>query len=154
MDLVYMDLFIGSSQIAFWPLPKNAIVKRVHFSSELFGQLPINTNKRIGRIVIYCGSNDILRGIDPIENILRFVDLLVETYPASEIIVLAILKSPRAFKFHDVITRANRRLKRGLPGKVPFLNLNRTLIYPKYYQEDGLHLNMDGYYVWERAIGL
>ena len=149
-----MDLFIGSSQIAFWPLPKNAIVKRVHFSSELFGQLPINTNKRIGRIVIYCGSNDILRGIDPIENILRFVDLLVETYPASEIIVLAILKSPRAFKFHDVITRTNRRLKRGLPGKVPFLNLNRTLIYPKYYQEDGLHLNMDGYYVWERAIGL
>jgi lysophospholipase L1-like esterase len=146
-----MDLFIGSSQIAFWPLPKTTVVKRVHFSRELFDKrLPIHKN--VGRIVIYCGSNDILRGIDPIENILRFVDLLVETYPASEIIVLGILKSPRAFKFHDVITRANHRLKRGLPEKVRFLNLNRSLVHPKYYREDGLHLNMDGYYVWERAI--
>ena len=142
-------LFIGSSQIARWPLPKTAVLKHAKFPRELFAlRLP----KHASRIVVYCGSNDILHGLDPVENILPFVEVLCQRYPDAEITLLAILLSPRATKFAAEIRRANDRIRRGLPSDVNYVNMNRTLVHPKYYCEDGLHLNATGYEVWERAI--
>ena len=142
-------LFIGSSQIARWPLPKTAIVKHAKFAHELFAlRLP----KHASRIVVYCGSRDVLHGLDPVDNVLKFVESLVNKYVNAEIIVLGILLAPRATKFAAEIRRANDRIRRGLPSDVNYVNMNRTLVHPKYYREDGLHLNAAGYEVWERAI--
>lgn len=145
-------LFIGSSQIEQWPLPKTVAkcTKTGILTRDLFG-LPLKKHA-FSRIVLYCGSNDILAGLDPVDNIVKFVDRLRQAYPRSEITVLGILKSPFAKKFHDVITSVNTRLKRGLGPDIHFVNRNRVLMHPKYYREDGLHLNEAGYDVWARAI--
>ncbi len=135
--MVYPGLFIGSSQITKWNLPKETIVKRARVSRELSA---VRLPQHASRIVVYCGSNDILHGIDPTENLLRFVERLCNTYPRSEIVVLAILLSPFAKPYHEVICRVNARNRRGLPSSVYYVNMNRTLIHPKYYQDDALHL--------------
>jgi len=145
-------LFIGSSQIEQWPLPKTVskCAKTGILTRDLF-RLPLKKHA-FSRIVLYCGSNDILAGLDPVDNIVQFVHRLHRAYPRSDITVLAILKTPFAKKFHEVITSVNARLKRGLGPYIHFVNRNRVLMHPKYYREDGLHLNEAGYDVWERAI--
>lgn len=150
--MIYPKLFIGSSQIMKWPLPKGTIVKRARFSHELFEiqRFP----KQVSHIVIYCGSRDIMKGIDPVENILLFIQMLLKKYPTAKITFIAILKSPYALYFHKIITKTNTRLKYSLPHQINYINTNRTLIYPKYYNDDGLHLNLSGYKIWENAINL
>ena len=147
---MYSNLFIGSSQIMKWSLPKGNIVKRARYSHELFEYQIIP--KHISYIVIYCGSRDIMNNVDPVENILNYINILLEKYPTLKITYLAILKSPYSLHFHDKITETNARLKYGLQNKVNYINANRKLVYSKYYLDDRLHLNQAGYKVWEDAI--
>lgn len=153
---MYSDtLFIGSSQILYWPTTKSGIkiatsglLSHELLTPRVLAKLPKHANQ----IVVYSGSNDLFQGIDPVVPLLQFVETLRYMYPSSKIVVLAILLSPRAKKLHTIIQHANARIKRGLPSQVKYVNVNRTLLHPKYYREDGLHLNSDGYDVWERYI--
>jgi len=102
------------------------------------------TNEKYEYIILYCGSNDLIKGVTPhtiIENINKFITNIKDFYPGSKIIIISILNSPNNHRLNMIndINAVNIKLKKISGVKV--LNLNRELSNPKYYEKDGIHLN-------------
>ena len=102
------------------------------------------TNEKYEYIILYCGSNDLIKGVTPhtiIENINKFITNIKDFYPGSKIIIISILNSPNNHRLNmrNDINAVNIKLKKISGVKV--LNLNRELSNPKYYEKDGIHLN-------------
>ena len=106
------------------------------------------TNNNYEYMIFYCGNNDLKEGIgavDSLKNIRQFITLFQENFPSTKILVLSILNSPenRRLDIIDDIYYINRGLKK--IDNVKYINMNRELSKPKYYLEDGVHLNSIGY---------
>ena len=105
-------------------------------------------NNKYDYMIFYCGNNDLKEGIDTkevVENIKRFISLCKENLPSTKILVLSILNSPENHKLDiiDDIRYMNNCLKK-IDG-IQYININRELSKPKYYLEDGVHLDTIAY---------
>lgn len=106
-------------------------------------------------IVFYCGINDVFDNIANktiINNTRVFLTELHKIFPSSKIIVISLIKSPKAYNANKTedINYINNRLRDFCSIKTPYLhyvNVNKelTLSTINYFMNDGFHTNELGY---------
>ncbi|HZU39230.1 MAG TPA: SGNH/GDSL hydrolase family protein [Gemmataceae bacterium] len=164
-------LFVGSSSIVFWDLPKyfpgekainrgfggSEIIDSVHFAPRIV----LKYQPRL--IVFYAGDNDIAAGTTP-EQVLAdfktFVTVVHKDLPRTRILYLSIKLSPLRWSLADKMRRANRLIE-GYCKQEPlltYLDVASPLLDDKgkpqrrYFRRDGLHLSAQGYDVWTSLV--
>jgi hypothetical protein len=164
-------LFVGSSSIRMWDLkryfPDLPVLNHGFGGSEYFDALcytdRIIIPFRPRAIVVYDGDNDIANGKTP-EWVLADMKALVCTIhhalPDTPIIVLSIKTSLARWEKHERMEKANTLMAAfaKTAPQVTFLDMNTPLLDtegrpdPKYFVDDKLHLNHDGYTIWTRIL--
>lgn len=113
-------------------------------------------------IIIYCGSNDIRKytnnnlNIDynllneSVYNINIFINILKKMFKKSTIILISVIKSPIMYELNKIknINYFNKKLLEysNIEKNVLYVDVNKDLNNKiKYFKEDKLHLNEDGY---------
>ncbi|HEY7154546.1 MAG TPA: SGNH/GDSL hydrolase family protein [Gemmataceae bacterium] len=164
-------LFVGSSSIRLWDLPKsfpglNAINRGfggshladvVHFAPRIV----LNYEPRL--IVLYAGDNDIAAGKTPErvrDDFKAFVQRVHEKLPKTKIVYISIKPSIRRWQLIDKIRKANALVEAECKKS------ERTLYFdaaapmlgddgkprPELFAKDGLHLNAKGYALWAERL--
>jgi len=111
----------------------------------LFTQTPPNY------LIFYCGTNDIVSNVNPLEiiyNLQKFLQKLTSLFQNTTIIVLSLLKSPKLIEFGktnqiDFINTSLRKLSKQ-HNNLTFININ-LLLDENCFLKDGLHLSRSGY---------
>lgn len=158
------NIFIGSSIIEKWSYPypyslnlgisgltSNELQKKY---TTLLQSILIKNQKQ--NLVIYIGSNDITHHphTSPLQiytNITEFIS----QYPHTNIIFIAILKSPnRTDSQNKKINYINRKMREFSQKhtNIFFCNVNRKLSSPIYYLSDKTHLTEKGYSILSQHI--
>ena len=168
-------LLIGSSIIKKWENPPLINKKTIVLNKGMSGYITknlispeylksiflIKDNNPV-YIIIYCGSNDIRKytsnnlDIDynllnkSIYNIDLFIDLLRKMFRKSIIILISVIKSPIMHELNKIknIDYFNKKLLEysNIKKKIIYVDVNKDLNNKiKYFKEDKLHLNEDGY---------
>ncbi|MCE5271931.1 GDSL-type esterase/lipase family protein [bacterium] len=115
------------------------------------------------RVVIYSGDNDIASGKSPetvAADFRAFVERLRASIPGEPVYFLSIKPSTARWKLWDKIQKANALIRGYCEGekRVFYVDVATTLLGPdgkpdvSLYQEDGLHLNADGYARWTAIV--
>jgi lysophospholipase L1-like esterase len=175
-------LLIGSSIIKKWTNPPMINKKTIVLNKGMSGYITkdlispeyLKTIFLIKEsnpvyIIIYCGSNDIRKytsnnlDIDynlldiSIYNITIFIDLLKKMFKKSTIILISIIKSPIMYELNKIknINYFNKKLLEysNKEKKIIYVDVNKDLNNKiKYFKEDKLHLNEDGYKIMNKII--
>ena len=165
-------LFTGSSSIRLWTnltadFPGRTVLNRgfggSHMSDLLhfFDRVVLPYHPPL--IVVYEGDNDLESGktVDAVlADFGTFLRRVRERLPDTSVALLAVKPSPARRRLLAEQRDLNRRL-RDLAATEPrtsFIDTATPLLAPdgsmrpELYQEDGLHLNTDGYAVWRKAV--
>lgn len=164
-------LFYGSSSARLWDLPKSypqfATVNRGFGGSDMeaaahFYDRVVPAHKpRI--VVLYEGDNDLNSGRTPCQVLADFEALIKKhkaALPECQLICLSIKFSPSRAKLRLDQEAANALLKARC-AKDPllrYLDVATSLLdasgqpNPKYFKDDMLHLNPDGYAAWNAVL--
>jgi lysophospholipase L1-like esterase len=147
-------LLLGSSIVSKWPSPRGLSVVNKGISGLLAQDLQEYATRALAyrgtptTVLIYCGGNDVRAGTDPKEaadRIAQFVAAATKKWPASDIVLLAVLLSP-SIRANPAYLRAaqsiNRRLRLHV-SKRPAVKM--TAFSSENYAKDGTHLTMAGY---------
>ena len=122
----------------------------------LFSPLSISPK----RIVVYTGENDVRRGASPEKTVydyIRFLSMLRDKYPESELHVIAIKPSPARKQHWDAFYRVNNSIETHIS------KMENTFFHPADWAEvfydsplifknDGVHLADEGYRVLVKGI--
>jgi lysophospholipase L1-like esterase len=164
-------LFVGSSSIRFWPtaesFPGVAVINRgfggshasdvVHFAGRIVFKYKPQT------IVFYAGDNDIADGKSPqqvADDFGKFATLVHERLPAARIIYLPIKPSPSRWQKWPQAKEVNELVAAFIADKpwVKYVDTATPLLgtdgqpKPELYRDDCLHLNDDGYKLWNEVL--
>jgi len=164
-------LFVGSSSIKMWPtrmsFPDLPVINRGFGGSHIsdinfyFKQVVLPYKPKV--IVFYAGDNDIAAGKNAqqvLEDFKRFVNLVKEQLPRTQIIFISIKPSNSRWNFQPVMQQAND-LIRGFcenDNRLVFVDAGSVLLNADgkpndgYFLEDKLHLNERGYQLWTQAL--
>jgi lysophospholipase L1-like esterase len=166
-------LFVGSSSIRLWNLkgsfPDRLTINRGFGGSELADS--VRHAKRIilphqpRIVVLYAGDNDIANGKSPKQvfaDFQEFVAVVHRALPQTKIIYIGIKPSVKRWALIDKIREANRLIGQHIAeqknDKLIFLDIERPMLgddgKPRadVLQDDGLHLNKQGYEIWTRML--
>ena len=166
-------LFVGSSSIRLWRLkesfPDLATINRGFGGSEVADS--VRYAKRIVLphqpriVVLYAGDNDIAGGKTPQQvfaDFQKFVAIVQEGLPEIKIIYISIKPSIKRWALIDKIREANRLIREHIAqqksDKLVFLDIEKPMLgadgKPRadLLQDDGLHLNKEGYKVWAKLL--
>jgi lysophospholipase L1-like esterase len=164
-------LFVGSSSIRMWDLPKSfpeektinrgfggsQIADSTHFAARLI--FPYHPRQ----IIFYAGDNDLAKGKSA-EEVAADFDAFVKTVrkglPDVPIAYIAVKPSIARWKLWPIIQDANARI-RGRCEKdatLTFIDIAPPMLgddgLPKkeLFLDDGLHMNPTGYALWNEAV--
>jgi lysophospholipase L1-like esterase len=165
-------LFVGSSSIRLWKL-KESFPERVT-SNHGFGgsQMAdsvhfferIVTPVKPSVIVIYAGDNDIAQEKSPqvvAEDFAQFAAKVKEQLPeCRKVIFVAIKPSVKRWALADTIKTTNQLIRTNCEKdeRLHFLDIWTPMLdangqpRPELLLEDGLHMNADGYKIWNNAL--
>ncbi len=164
-------LFVGSSSIRHWNLPKSfpgrPVINRGFGGSEISDSLffadriIIKHQPRI--IVFYAGDNDLARGKSSarvVQDYRAFVAKIHGSLPRTRIIFVAIKPSIARWKLIKPIRQANQEILEitKTDPLLVFLDVDSPMIgsdgkpKPELFIKDGLHLNVAGYQLWNSLI--
>ena len=123
---------------------------------QMFLQPILRNRKQKRNLVIYIGSNDITHHphISPLQIYTNITDFISQ-YPDTNIIFVAILKSPnRTESQNKKIDYVNRKMREFSQKhtNIYFCNVNRKLSSPIYYLSDNTHLSEKGYSILSQHI--
>jgi large-conductance mechanosensitive channel len=164
-------LFVGSSSVVGWDLPKcfpdlpvtgrgfggSQIADSVHFADRIV--LPYRPKV----IVLYAGDNDIAAGKSPrqvLADYQQFVKKVHDALPDTRIVFVAIKPSIRRWHLVDKMREANR-LVRAVTEKderLVYVDVDGPMIgsdgkpRAELFKPDGLHLNAEGYKLWSALV--
>jgi lysophospholipase L1-like esterase len=165
-------LFIGSSSFTKWKnvqnmFPAYTIINR-GFGGSSLPDVTRYANTIIfpyqpKQIVIYCGENDVASGLDSKQVSDRFKTLFLlirERLPAIPVIFISMKPSPSREKFAPVLVQANQIIKNFLwtQGNCIYVDVYKLMLdsngkaRPALFVEDMLHMNPDGYKIWQEAL--
>ncbi|RKY04301.1 MAG: hypothetical protein DRP66_11895 [Planctomycetota bacterium] len=164
-------LFVGSSSIRMWPTQKSfpnlPVINRgfggsqISDANQFAKRIVLKYAPRL--IVFYAGENDIAAGKSP-EQVLKdyraFVKIVHDALPRTPIIYMAIKPSrslrplwPKMDKVNSLIRQfcVNDTRRFFVDGAGPLLGEDGEPDY-KFYLDDKLHLNADGYNIWTKLL--
>lgn len=166
-------LFTGSSSVRMWTnlariFPGRPLLNRgfggSHFSDllEHFDALVAPYDPSV--IVVYEGDNDLASGKSPDRVLADFNELrrrIRERFPNARCAYLAIKGSPSRLKHLESQREANHRIHQVIDADPQWSYLDTFAVLldpaglpdPKYFIEDRLHLNGEGYRQWEKVVG-
>jgi lysophospholipase L1-like esterase len=160
-----ITLLIGSSQIERWDfckkhascinVGKSGITTKQLLQKSYLSSLP---HPPIRTILVYCGSNDIMKGRKEnhaiyqqiITNMDAFLSKMLEKYPMAHIQLISIIQTPRLSLNPDrlrLMKSVNATWQRQYRAhdRIRFVHVNPYLSDPKCFLEDGIHLSDFGY---------
>lgn len=120
--------------------------------------------KHPGTFILYAGDNDLGDGRHPEEVLIFFREFMVklrERYPDLLFYYISIKPSLSRMEIIDKIIETNKLIEEEISTKGNndyFINIFDKMIgkdgrpIAAYFQDDGLHLNRDGYIVWREVI--
>jgi lysophospholipase L1-like esterase len=166
-------LFVGSSSIRLWNLkesfPDLATINRGFGGSEISDSVRYVKRIVIGHeprvVVFYAGDNDVANGKSPervFADFKEFVGIVHKALPEAKIIYIGIKPSIKRWMLIDKIREANRRISKHIEAeksdKIVFVDVEPAMLgddgKPRadLLQDDGLHLNKEGYKVWAKLL--
>ena len=165
-------LFVGSSSIRMWKLDES-FPNRNAINRGFGGSQISDTNHFFDRIVapykpstivVYAGDNDIAAG-ESMEQVVSdyrtFLALVTEKLPKAHVVYLPIKPSLSRWNLWDKMNATNETIKVSLLPKsyrwhyldLPALMMNdQGEPNPDLFLDDGLHLNAQGYAIWNAAL--
>ena len=114
-------------------------------------------------IVFYSGDNDIAAGhsADQVADDFRQFMLLVRRdLPQTKLIVIGIKPSIARWKLSEQMREANRQIRELLAkdANAVYIDVEREMLgndgkpRPEIFKSDGLHMNENGYAIWNRLL--
>ena len=164
-------VFIGSSSIRLWDLKKSfpdvAAINRGFGGSQMAdaaryaGRIVTPYKPRL--IVLYEGDNDLNAGKSPQQvaaDFDKFLKVVRSELPTTPLIVMGMKPSPSRWKLIEQQREGNRLLAErcAKDGKCRFLDVEKPMLgedgqpKPDIYRADKLHLNEEGYKIWNELI--
>lgn len=167
-------LLVGSSSFTNWKdvqeyFPEHKIINRGFGGSSLPDVIRYAPNiiypYKPAQILIYCGENDFPSGpnttADTIFNrFTRLHGMIRSALPKSEIIYISMKPSISRLKYLPEMRRANemiRKFQKKHP-KSGYIDVYSKMILedgtpmPDIFLKDQLHMNKNGYLIWQKAI--
>ena len=165
-------LFVGSSSIRLWDLPKS-FPDRVTINRGFGGSHLADSVHFIDRIVLkykpktivmYAGDNDIAKGKSPervFADFAEFVAILQKNLPETTLHYISIKPSIKRWNLVDKMRRTNQWISSYCDhhDKLHFVDIwplmmdeDGTLI-SDLFVKDGLHLSKQGYQLWSEELG-
>ena len=165
--------FIGSSSIRRWSnlaeaFPNHRVFNRGFGGSQLADS--VNYAERIlipykpKQVVIFAGTNDINAGKDPQTVFGDFVALarkIRDALPRTQISYIALSPTPKRWAQINEVREVNRLIEEYCRrhSRMDFIDTATHMLgadgkpMPHIFVADELHLNDDGYAIWQRVIG-
>ena len=167
-------LFVGSSSFTKWTdvqqyFPSHTIINRGFGGSRLLDVIMYADDVIFPyhpkQIVIYCGEND-LAYIDTVSartvanRFAVLLDMIRSMWDSIPIAFISIKPSPSREKLMPKMIEANKLIKNFLATKkhTTFIDVYSKMLAangklrPELYVEDKLHMNAQGYAIWQKAI--
>ena len=165
-------LFVGSSSIRLWNL-KESFPDRATSNHGFGGSQMVDSVQFFERIVapvkpsiiiVYAGDNDIAQKKTPQvvdEDFARFVAKVEEQLPdCRKVIYVAIKPSVKRWALADTIKATNQLIQTRCESndRLHYLDIWTPMLdsdeqpRPELLLEDGLHMNHDGYQIWNDAL--
>jgi lysophospholipase L1-like esterase len=165
-------LFIGSSSFTLWKdvqdyFPGYAIINRGFGGSQLTDViryaydviLPYSPKQ----VLIYCGENDIAANVKAKEVVLRLKTLfgiIRQNLPETSIYFVSMKPSPAREQFAHKVRSANAAIRSFLQKqkRSGYINVYHAMLNekglprPELFLEDRLHMNAEGYRIWQKNI--
>ena len=165
-------LLLGSSSFTIWQdvrdyFPGKNIINRGFGGSQMCDVLYFKERLILPyqpvQIILYEGENDIAVGKMPdtiFSELVQLVNWTKTQYPDIRISVLSMKPSPRRWEFRETMVEMNQKLKQYAEESenIDFINIWDPLLgsdgkpVNDNYLEDLLHLNANGYKIWQKAI--
>ena len=161
------NLFVGSSSIRMWDLPEDfpaiATINRGFGGSQLSDALHfldrLVFRHRPSVVVVYAGDNDVAFGKSASVVTADFRELarrIHEHLPRTRIVYISIKPSLDRWALADTMQRANQAIAEYCDGdqRLRFVDIWQPMLddrgqpREKWFVEDGLHLNREGYQLW------
>lgn len=169
---VHPVLFVGSSSIRKWDNLTQVFAKYNALNRGIGGAVINDITFYLNdvvfpyqprQIVLYVGENDIVNDKVTPDSVLNRTVMLYKAIraklPLTPIAYISIKPSPSRDKFRDKAVASNELIKKFLSGEP---NTSFIDIFPKMLKDgqsrkelfvnDMLHMNPDGYAIWERAV--
>jgi lysophospholipase L1-like esterase len=166
-------LFVGSSSIRLWQtaeaFPDLPVINRGFGGSKIsdvnhyFDRIVAKYKPRV--IVFYSGDNDIANGRTPkrvFDDFQKFATRVHEQLPETQILVLSIKPSVARQKFWPKMKQANSLIAKlaDEDGQLEYVDMAGPMLAggadvppSSFFLDDGLHLNPDGYKLWNKTLG-
>ena len=165
-------LFTGSSSTRLWDLEKS-FPDRVTINRGFGGSTLADAIHYFDRIIaayqpkailIYAGDNDVSKGLDAdgvFADYQKLVALVDEKLPGTPLIYIAIKPSIKRWELWPTMNAANEKIAAFCEktdgcyfadiGK-PMLAIRDGKPDPRFFKDDGLHVNEAGYAAWKAVI--
>jgi lysophospholipase L1-like esterase len=169
-------LFVGSSSIRLWPtaeaFPDAPVINR-GFGGSTIADVNHYFDRIVGKykpqsIIFYAGDNDIANGKTPqqvFDDFKAFVQLVRDRLSKTPIYFISIKPSIARQKMWPEMKKANSLVHAlsMINGQVVFVDVATPMLGPKLqgrepspkkdlFLDDGLHLNANGYDLWNKAL--
>ncbi|MDA1015753.1 MAG: SGNH/GDSL hydrolase family protein [Planctomycetota bacterium] len=164
-------LFVGSSSIRLWDLPKSfpdlRVINRGFGGSEISDSIEFAERiifKHEPRVVVlYAGDNDIAKGksaAQVVKDFHRFEQLVHARLPKTRILFIAIKPSTKRWSLYPAIKEANATIQTDCAKQshLTYVDIATPMLgddgkpKPELFVKDGLHLNSAGYAVWNKVV--
>lgn len=165
-------LMLGSSSFTIWQdvgdyFPGRNMVNRGFGGSQMSDVLYFKERLILPyqpkQIILYEGENDIAAGEKPDSIFAELMQLVKWTrgqLPGIQISIVSMKPSPKRWDLKETLLEMNKKLKQFAAENenIDFINIWEPLIEPdgvpvnENYREDLLHLNANGYKIWQKAM--
>ncbi len=164
-------VFTGSSSIRLWDdlqerFPEYQILNTGFggsLSYDLLGYLDkLVLNYHPNKVFIYEGDNDLFYRRKPKEIISNFVNIIKKIKEKNsnvEIVIISVKPSIARWKLRRKCQKLNEQLKQlaATDSAVAFVNIWDPMLMGRkvnksLFVEDGLHMNKEGYDIWQEAL--
>ena len=165
-------LFIGSSSIRLWVNFAKTFNKYVVLNRGIGGAVTNDTDRYLDdlvfpyepkQVVIYVGENDVIKangGAEIFEDFKKLYTHLRTGLPSTPVIYIAIKGSPSRAEHLPKVVEANALIKTYIEtaSNIIFLDVYRPMLTkkgemrPELFKEDMLHMNADGYKIWNKLL--
>jgi lysophospholipase L1-like esterase len=165
-------LFIGSSSFTLWKdvadyFPNHKIINRAFGGSRLSDQIyfleEVALKYQPKKIFLYCGENDVAGGANAEVVADRFkiwFRQIRKHLPNCTIVYVSMKPSPSREKFLPVMLEANQKIREYIAkqNNIQYVDITPLMLNadgkPRtdIFLNDKLHMNQDGYKLWQKAL--